>query len=101
MVKKYYQKKTEYVSTALENGIVPYNKRNIWWKLLSTLTGINFPRGYSDSGTEEVWINEDAFYLNDRDKDLVLRHEIGHIEGKDHTQFGLMCPYGLLRYLTA
>ena len=99
MVKKYFLKETEYVSTALKNGIVPYNKRNIWWKLLSMLTGINFPSGYCNSGGE-VWINEDAFYLNDRDRDLVLRHELGHIEGKDHTTFGLMCPYGLLRYLT-
>lgn len=101
MAKIYYQEKTEYVSTALKNGIVPYNKRNIWGNLLNTLTGIDFPRGYCDTGTGEWWINEDAFYIGDRDKDLVLRHEIGHIEGKEHTLFGLMCPYGLLRYLTA
>lgn len=100
MVKIYHQNSAEYVSTALKNGIVPYNKRNIWWNLSSTLTGINFPRGYSISGTGEVWINDDTFYIGDRDKDLVLRHELGHIEGKEHTMFGLMCPYGLLRYLT-
>ncbi len=100
MVKIYYQDKTEYVSTALKNGIVPYNERNIWGNLLNMLTGINFPRGYSDSDTGEVWINKDVFYIGDRDKDLVLRHELGHIEGKEHTMFGLMCPYGLLRYLT-
>jgi hypothetical protein len=100
MVKIYYQNQTEYVSIALRNEIVPYNKRNIWGRLLYALTGINFPRAYTDTGTGEVWINQDAFYIGDRDKDLVLRHELGHIEGKEHTIFGLMCPYGLLRYLT-
>jgi hypothetical protein len=100
MAKIYYQKKDEYVSTALKNGIVPYNKRNFWGNLLFILTGTNFPRGYSDTGTGEVWINEDAFYIDSRDKDLVLRHELGHLEGKEHTMFGLMCPYGILRYLT-
>ena len=100
MVKKYNQNQADYVNTALKNGIVPYNKRNIWGKLLFTLTGINFPRGYSNTGTGEIWINEDAFYIGDRDKDLVLRHELGHLEGKEHTIFGLMCPYGLLRYFT-
>lgn len=100
MANIYYLNKTEYVSKAIKNGIVPYNERNIWGKLLYMLTGINFPRGYSDTASGEVWINQDVFYLGERDKDLLLRHELGHIEGKDHTLFGLMCPYGLLRYLT-
>lgn len=100
MVKIYRQDSTEYVRTALIRGIIPYNKRNIWGELLNALTGINFPRGYCNPDTEEVWINEGAFYIGNRDKDLVLRHELGHIEEKEHTLFGLMCPYGLLRYLT-
>ena len=100
MANIFYQNKTEYAYDAIKNGIIPYNERNIWGKILYLLTGINFPRGYSDTGTGEVWINQDAFYFGDRDKDLLLRHELGHIEGKDHTLFGLMCPYGFLRYIT-
>jgi hypothetical protein len=100
MEKIYYQNQTEYINTALKNGIVPYNKRNFWGKLLYALTGINFPRAYTNTSTGEVWINQDAFYINDRDKDLLLRHELGHIEGKEHTLIGLMCPYGFLRYPT-
>ncbi len=101
MVKINHQNRQEYTATALKNGIVPYRDRDIWFKLLYALTGINFPRGYSDNVIAEVWIDDGAFYISGRDKDLLIRHELGHIEGKEHTTFGLMCPYGLLRFLTA
>ena len=50
---------------------------------------------------QNVYINRDAFYLGDEDKQLVLEHEIGHTEGKKHALTGVMSPIGIIRYLTA
>jgi hypothetical protein len=75
-----------------------------------------YPWGYSRAFTvgQDIFINEDAFYLDERDKLLLLRHEWRHTDapphdltalekviGADHTIFGVMCPWGLVRWLTA
>jgi len=38
------------------------------------------PRGWTD--LENIYINQDAFFLDERDKQLLINHEQGHIEGK-------------------
>lgn len=73
------------------------------------------PWGYSRGFTlgQDIYINEDAFYLDERDKTLLLAHEEGHVNtpeheltlleriiGADHTLTGLMSPWGLVRRLT-
>lgn len=62
-------------------------------KIFNTL-----PRGFYVRG--EVFINIDAFYLCELDKQLLIEHEIGHAQGKEHTFLGVMCPYGPLRLLS-
>jgi len=59
---------------------------------------IYLPRGWTDG--KDIYVNLGAFYIDDRDFRLLIQHEIGHNEGKKHTLFGLMSPYGLVRYLT-
>ncbi len=49
----------------------------------------------------EIYINSDAFILNERDATLLLAHEQGHKDGKQHTATGIMSAYGLVRYLTS
>lgn len=49
----------------------------------------------------EVYINQNAFFLGRRDYTLLLAHEQGHLQGKEHTWFGIMSPWGLVRYLTS
>ena len=49
----------------------------------------------------DVYINKDAFYIDQRDRQLILEHELEHINGKNHTNFGVMSPYGLVRWLTS
>jgi hypothetical protein len=60
---------------------------------------IALPRGWTD-GTD-IYINEDAFFLDAKDYNLLIAHEQGHIDGKGHTWFGVMSPYGIVRYLTS
>ena len=54
-----------------------------------------------DGAGVDVYINKDALYLDQRDRQLLLEHELGHIEGKGHTKTGVMAPYGLVRWLTS
>lgn len=58
-----------------------------------------YPRGFA--WQHEIYINRDAFFLGERDKRLLIEHEQGHLDGKGHTWFGVMSPWGLVRYLTA
>lgn len=64
---------------------------------LLSVTGI-YPRGFYISGN--VYINNDAFYLNDFDKKLLIEHEKGHARGEKHTPFGVMSPHGHTRLLS-
>lgn len=58
----------------------------------------DYPRGFVCG--DVAYINAEAFYLNSKDSDLVIQHELGHLDGKEHTWFGIMSPWGLIRYLT-
>ena len=58
-----------------------------------------FPRAFELSG--EIYINLDAFFLNERDKRLLIMHEQGHLDGKEHTATGIMSAYALVMYLTS
>lgn len=71
-----------------------------------------YPRAFVMNG--EIFINQDAFYLDRRDYELLRAHETGHVNapeheitpleqviGADHTLTGVMCPWGLVRWLTA
>lgn len=75
----------EYVKTFLSFG----GKRH-WY---------GYPRGFQFN--RKIYINQEAFYLDDRDSQLLIAHEKGHTEGKEHTWFGVMSPWGLVRYLTS
>lgn len=56
-------------------------------------------RGFTDM--KDIYVNKDGIFLGKRDYDLVIAHEQGHIDGKEHTLFGVMSGYGLIRLLTA
>lgn len=58
-----------------------------------------YSRGYTDM--INIYIRENAFFIDNKDKKLLIAHEQGHIDGKNHTLFGVMSPYGLIRYLTS
>lgn len=73
-----------------------------WW---------GYPRAFQ--WQNEIYVNEDAFFIDERDYKLILAHETVHLNskkhqptltekilGEDHTWFGLMSPWGLVRYLT-
>lgn len=47
-----------------------------------------------------IYVNDGAIYINTRDYNLLIRHEVGHTRGLSHTWTGVMCPYGIVRYLT-
>ncbi len=47
-----------------------------------------------------IYVNDEAIYLNNRDYNLLITHEVGHLNGLPHTYFGVMSPYGVVRYLT-
>lgn len=49
----------------------------------------------------DIYVNKDGIFLGKRDYDLVIAHEQGHLDGKEHTLFGVMSGYGLIRLLTA
>ncbi len=49
----------------------------------------------------DIYVNQNGIFLGKRDYDLVIAHEQGHIDGKEHTWFGVMSGYGLIRLLTA
>lgn len=48
----------------------------------------------------DIFVNKDGVFLNKRDYNLVIAHEEGHLSGKEHTMFGVMSGYGLIRLLT-
>ena len=56
-------------------------------------------RAFTDM--KDIYVNKDGIFLGKRDYDLVIAHEQGHIYGKEHTLFGVMSGYGLIRLLTA
>lgn len=51
-------------------------------------------------GTEKIYINKDAFYFGEEDKQLLIEHEIGHSKGEEHNITGVMSANGPIRYLT-
>jgi hypothetical protein len=61
----------------------------------------HFVRGFFCPNNNEIYINKDAIYINKRDYELLIKHEKGHKEGKEHTIFGIMSPNSLIRYLTS
>lgn len=56
------------------------------------------PRGWVNDN--EVYLNAEGLYAGKRDYQLVIDHEVGHIEGRDHEPAGLMSDNGLVRDLT-
>ena len=56
-------------------------------------------RAFTDM--KDIYVNKDGIFLGKRDYDLVIAHEQGHLDGKEHTLFGVMSGYGLIRLLTA
>ena len=56
------------------------------------------PRGFMCG--DNIYINNDAFYINKQDRDLLIQHEIYHTEGYNHTWFGVMSAYSIIRWLT-
>jgi hypothetical protein len=57
------------------------------------------PRAFAYQGM--IFLNVDAFFLNAHDKQLIIDHEQGHLDGKEHTWTGIMSAYGVVRYLTS
>lgn len=58
-----------------------------------------YPRAFVSGN--EIYVNQDVVFLDMRDYNLLVAHEMGHVIGKEHTPFGVMSPYGLIRYLTS
>lgn len=88
----------EFVKTFLGAG----GKKH-WW---------GYPRAFQ--WQNEIYVNKDAFIIDDRDYRLLIAHEEAHLNSKPHqptltekilgtdrTWIGLMSPWGLIRYLTA
>ncbi len=48
-----------------------------------------------------IYINKDAYWFDDREKQLTLEHEFKHLEGYNHTIFGIMSPLSIIRYFTS
>jgi hypothetical protein len=48
----------------------------------------------------DIYVNQEAVFLNKKDYILSIAHTQGHIEGKGHTLFGVMSPFGFLRLTT-
>lgn len=57
-----------------------------------------FPRAFVLG--EMIYVNDDAIYINTRDYNLLIKHEVGHTRGLSHTWTGVMSPLGIVRYLT-
>lgn len=55
-------------------------------------------RAFTDM--KDIFVNQDGIFLGKRDYDLVIAHEQGHIEGKEHSLSGVMSAFGLVRLLT-
>ena len=57
-----------------------------------------FVRGYVKGN--EIYINDEAWYMSKNDKNRLKLHEIGHILGMEHTKLpgGIMVFTGLLRW---
>lgn len=73
-----------------------------------------FLRGFWCPRDKEICINDNGIFFNEKDKKLLIQHEKGHLNSKlhepsttekilgdDHTWVGVMCPWGVLRYLTS
>ena len=88
-------------SEYIEKFLGARGKKHLW----------GYPRGFK--WNNEIYINKDAFFLDDRDKKLLIAHETVHLNSKphpftlvekylggDHTLTGLMSPWGPIRYLT-
>lgn len=71
-------------------------------------------RGFWCPGDNEIYVNNTGIFFNEKDKKLLIQHEEGHLNSKpheqsftekilgdDHTWFGVMCPWGVLRYITS
>ena len=84
-IKIYYQTDKEFHEQA------PWLK-DIWYG--------KFVRGYVDLETNEIYINEDAWYRNKDDLRRLILHEIFHILGGEHTKIpgGVGYWSGLLRW---
>lgn len=59
------------------------------------------PRGFYDPVKNTVFINQDAWFLDGRDYELLKKHEFGHSIGLNHAFFGYMADNALIRYLTS
>ncbi|MGB8215998.1 MAG: hypothetical protein WCE94_01745 [Candidatus Methanoperedens sp.] len=79
-----------------------------WWYVKYLLRGFWCPRD------AEIYVNDNGIFLSEKDKQLLIQHEEGHLNSKphelslsekilgdDHTWVGVMCPWGVLRYLTS
>ncbi len=88
---------SEYIQRFLDAG----GKKH-WW---------GYPRGFQ--WNKEIYINKEAYFFNDRDYKLLIGHETFHLNskphpntlaenllGEDHTWYGLMSPWGPVRFLT-
>lgn len=56
------------------------------------------PRGWVNG--EDIYINTEGPYLDEKDKKLLLEHENEHILGKGHEDSGVMADNAVTRYLT-
>jgi Zn-dependent protease with chaperone function len=77
-----------------------YNPPDKWYDFISEARAYEKIYRNADIVKSDTHINQDAFFLDQRDYDLLIAHEAGHAAGRDHETFGLMSPYGLIRYLT-
>lgn len=51
---------------------------------------------------DTIYVNQDAYFFSDRDRDMLIRHEQYHIDnpGAGDQLFGIGSGLGIVRYLT-
>jgi len=111
MVDIYTLPKEEYIEKFKEYGMMKHVDASLVHSFLLSVFGL-YPRGFCQWHTivnketrefikrlEEIYINKDAFYFNEFDKKLLIAHEQGHIDGREHELFGLMNPFGPTRLI--
>ena len=88
MIKIYTLNRNDYIQKLDDLNIHPWSRR---------LFGL-IPRGFVYY--DDIYINCDAFYINDNDLEMLQLHLLYHTLGFKHTWTGIMNKIGIIRLVT-